>query len=150
MSIVIKSGVVEGEEAIQNTKNQLVANAISEGIIEVSKIDQGAFSKTIARKDGPLRTAFEFGVRQALAQHIQHTGRTVITWEEIKGFVEAGLDYAQYHFRSRGFYVNPTTPNTFPMRVSRFKPLAVAAVKKHIALNLRNLGLESRTTFSVN
>lgn len=150
MSIVIKSGVVEGEEAIENTKNQLVANAISEGIIEVSKIDEGAFSKTIARKDGPLRTAFEFGVRQALAQHITHTGRTVITWSEIKGFVEAGLSYAQYHFKSRGFYVNPTTAGTFPMRSSRFKPLAVAAVRKHINLNLRNLGFETRTTFSVN
>ena len=149
MSIVIKSGVVEGAENIDMTVDQAVANGISEGLIEVSRFDMGAFSKTIAKKDGPLRNAFEFGVRQAVAQHIRHTGRTVITWAEIKGFVEAGLSYAQYHFKSRGFYVNPTTPGTFPMRVSRFKAFAVPAVRKHIAQNLRNLGLESKSTFSV-
>lgn len=157
MSIVIKSGIVEGAEANRFALNTAVANGIAMGLAEVSVPDSGQFSKTIAREFGQLRQAFALAIRIALADKIVHKGKTIVTWEEIKAATfaaiptgkNAGKDYSQYHYRSRGFYVNPTTPNTFPMRVSRFKPLALAAVRKHILEQIRLVGQQSTSEFSV-
>ena len=154
MSIVIKSGQVEGADANIHALNTAVANGIAIGLSEVAVPDSGSFSKTIARKEGQLRQAFALAIRIALAKHLTHKGKTIITWEEIKAATNAidpksGQEYSQYHYRSRGFYVKPTTPGTFPMRVGRFKPLAVAAVKKAIMAQIRLVGQKGDATFSV-
>lgn len=133
-------------------RNKAILDGIIAGLKEISEKDTGRFSKTIARLTGDMRTAFEQGINQILTTK-SHDGRTVITWEEIMRVVIL-LDthrtkYFTFHFRSRGFYKMPSEPGTFPMRFSRFKPMATIAINKHILINLRKIRAENITEFSI-
>lgn len=115
---------------------EAIDSGIKDGLREVSKKDDGLFSLTVARLTGQLREDFEKGVDNILATKNFVIGTSTIKWSEIKAAVEAINDYAQYHFKSRGFYKEPSTENTFPMRFPRFKSVAVPAIIKHIRKNL--------------
>ncbi len=137
---------------VKALRNKAILDGIISGLIEISEKDKGRFSRTIARLTGDMRIAFEQGIKQILATK-RHDGKTVITWSEIM-VVVISLDthrnkYFQFHFRARGFYKNPTIKNTFPMRFSRFKPMAILAMNKHILTNLRKIRAENITEFTI-
>ncbi len=142
MSIVITSGVVKGAEEIESLVNTAIDIAFFDALTEIVTLDIGLFSKTVARKSGEMRRAVAKGMRQVLRALPFHSGRTVISWESFKEAVIAFVKYAKYHFRGRGFYVKPTTPFTFPMRLSRMKPIAKAAFIRHRSIQLKLFGIQ--------
>ena len=142
MSIVITSGVVKGAEEIESLVNTAIDTAFFDALTEIVTFDIGLFSITVARKSGKMRKAVAQGMRAVLRSLPFHKGKTVISWEAFKEAVIKFRDYAQYHFKGRGFYVNPTIPSTFPMRLSRMKPLAEAAFIRHRSIQLKLFGIE--------
>ena len=142
MSIEITSGTVKGAEEIENLVNTAIDAAIFDALVEIVSNDIGLFSKTVAKKSGRMRLGVAQGMRTVLRELPHHRGRTLISWERFKAAVIAFVEYAKYHFKGRGFYVNPTTPSTFPMRLSRLKPIAEAAFIKHRSIQLRNFGID--------
>lgn len=149
MSIVITSETVIEGDRIQALKNEAIRRGIVTGLIQISTKDTGLFSVTIARKSGKLRRAFETAVRRIVNIIGSHTGKTVISWSELRQATEAALDYAKYHFDTRGFYVSPFTSGTFPMRLSRFKPMAQIAMRRSILFELKRFGISHRVRFKV-
>ncbi len=149
MSIVITSKTIREGDRIQALKNEAIRRGIVIGLIKISTSDSGLFNVTIARKTGKMRRAFEQAVRNIINIKGTHTGKTIISWSEIRQAVISIVDYAKYHFGSRGFYVNPTTLDTFPMRLSRFRPLARVAMRRAILFELKKFGIQDRVTFTV-
>ena len=142
MSIIITSGVVKGAEEIERLVNTAVDTAFFDALTEIVTFDIGLFSKTVAKKSGAMRRAVAAGMRQVLRALPFHSGRTTLSWEAFKQAVISFIKYAKFHFRGRGFYVAPTTPSTFPMRLSRMKPIAEAAFIRHRSTQLKLFGIE--------
>ena len=142
MSIIVTSGTVKGAEEIERLVHTAVDAAFFDALIEIVTFDIGLFSKTVAKKSGDMRRAVAAGMRQVLRKLPFHRGRTVLSWEAFKEAVISFRDYAEFHFKGRGFYVNPTTPNTFHMRLSRLKPMAEAAFIRHRSIQLKLFGIE--------
>ncbi len=142
MSIVVTSGVVKGEEEISRLVDTAVDTAFFDALTEIVTFDIGLFSRTVAKKSGAMRRAVAAGMREVLRALPFHRGKTIFSWETFKKAVISFVKYAKYHFRGRGFYVAPTTPSTFPMRLSRLKPLAEAAFIRHRSIQLRLFGIE--------
>ena len=156
MSLVITSQTVREGDRIQALKNEAVRRGIVTGLIKIVTKDSGLFSITIARRTGKLRQAFETAVRNIVNIKGSHTGKTVILWNEIKQATAAALsklvkgeEYSKHHFDTRGFYVNPFTSGTFPMRLSRFKPMAQASMRQSINFELKRFGIDERVRFTV-
>lgn len=155
MSLVITSGTVEGGDNIVRLKNIAVGEAIIDALTEMV-MEMGAFGKTIARKTGDMRSIVRAGIRALIAgrgRKIHSAGKTVITWDEIMAAIlgqdDTKQQYVQYHFSSRGFYVKPTTRGTFPMRASRFFPIARKSINRKIPFKLKQFGISSKVEFSV-
>ncbi len=153
LSIVIKSGSIRQDDNIKAERDRAVLRGLKRGIL----LTLDFFIPTIAKKTGRMRIAFEDAVDKILARFSAAKSSWSISWDDIKSLTASflaissptGKDYSQYHFRSRGFYFQPTTPGTFPMRLSRFKPIAIRNVQNEIAKGLRISGLENQVVFSV-
>ena len=145
MSIVVTSGSVIGKDPIQDTIDRAVARGMAQGLTD-AWID---FSPTVAMKTGKMRDAVFKAMRQIAAQTLRSNPIVEVTWDSIKERTISFLAYSEYHFKARGFYVNPTTPGTFPMRASRFNAIARPIIRKEISKWLKKSGLEERATFSV-
>ncbi len=123
---------------IKGETNRLRSVAIVEGItdalLELVSVDIGMFSKTVARKTGKLRKAVFNAVKEVVGRITQHRGKTVINWQDIiSGILSRDKEaYFIYHITTRGFYVNPTVKGTFPIRFSRFKPMARNNIRRTI------------------
>lgn len=145
MSIVIKSGFIAGPAFIRETRNA----AIKRGFIHGLFLAWVKFQPTVAKKTGRMRRSFGRAIQVLVNDAaVSNSGRISITWEEIKEIVIALTPYSRYHFRARGFYANPTTPNTRPMRFRAFKFHAVRIITRKIKSNLTLVGLEA-SPFSV-
>ena len=146
MSIVITSGVVKGAEEIESLVNTAIDTAFFDALTEICTFDIGLFNITVARRRDPIggrmRKAVAQGMRKVLRGLPFHGGKTFFSWDTFKAAVISFVKYAKYHFRGRGFYVNPSTPSTFPMRLSRMKPIAEAAFIKHRSIQLKLFGIE--------
>ena len=170
MSIVITSQLVRRDrvKSLQRRKDPLahlkriktetgrlrskaITEGITEALLELVSVDLGMFSRTVARKTGKLRRAVYSSVREVVGRITQHRGKTVINWKEIiSGILSRDTqEYFIYHIRGRGFYMNPTEKGTFPIRFSRFKPMARSALKRTIDKKLKKFGIEDRVTFTV-
>ena len=145
MSIVITSGVIEGKQEVVDSVNRAVLRGIERGLLLT--IDE--FEPTIAKRTGLLRETFESALRQQINKLGRTGDRRVILWSSIRAAAETMLIYALYHFASKGFYVNPTTPGTYPMRLSRFKPIALRNIRTEIIRAIRNTGLEQIARYGI-
>ena len=147
MSIVVTSGSIRQADPIQDTIDRAVARGMAQGLTD-AWID---FSPTVAMKTGAMRDATLRAVRRIAGRVIADGGAQVkkVTWDQIRNTSAQFLFYTEYHFRARGFYKNATTPGTFPMRLSRFKPIALSNITKSVNAWLRGSGLDSRATFRV-
>ena len=151
MSIVITSRTIEPKARIQSLKNIAVREGIVLGMTDIVLFDLGVFSRTVARKSGKLRRAVQAAVFEVVNSKGFHTGKTVITWEEIISRILAKdkENYFKYHIRGRGFYVNPTVEGTFPLRYSRFASMAKPSIRKRVFERLKVFGIQDRVVFSV-
>ncbi len=145
MSIVIKSGNISGAPFIREERNIAIKRGFQDGLF----LAWVKFEPTVAKKTGRMRRSFARAL-SVLAQGatVSSSGEISITWEEIKEIVIALTHYSKYHFKARGFYANPTTANTRPMRFRAFKFHAVRLITRKIQAHLTLLGLEA-SPFSV-
>ena len=140
---------------IKGETNRLRSVAIVEGItealLELVSVDLGLFSKTVARKTGKLRKAVFKAVKEVVGRITQHRGKTVINWQDIvAGILSRDTqEYFIYHIRGRGFYKNPSVKGTFPIRFSRFKPMARNKLRRTIDKKLIKFGIQDRVSFTV-
>ncbi len=106
--------------------------------------------RPVSRKgDIHMREGFEDAVTDIINEFTPIGNTRVISWKQIETLTTNIVNYAQYHFRARGFYVKPSTPGTFPMRASRFLPLARKNIKTQIIKALSITGLEQRAESEV-
>ncbi len=158
MSIEITSGTVEGVDDIRESLSRAVLRGVKKGML--SALD--TFLDTIAfmsdsqriqagRKDKGIhmREAFEDVVNNIVGAFTKSSNTKIITWEQIKTMTVSLVDYAEHHFKARGFYVSPSKPGTFPMRASRFLFIARKEIKKQIVISLRNAGLEQQAEVDI-
>ena len=145
MSIVITSGIVKGAENVKSRINRAVLRGIKKGIL----LTLDVFLPTVALKTGLMREAFEDAVDDLLQGFTKVSSQRTLSWKTIKRLTILAVDYAEYHFRARGFYVAPTTAGTKPMRFSSFKALAVPLVNLEVFNSLRSSGLDTRAKFRV-
>ena len=140
---------------IKGETNRLRSIAIVEGItealLELVSVDLGLFSKTVARKTGKLRRAVFKAVKEVVGRITQHRGKTVINWQDIiAGILSRDKqEYFIYHIRGRGFYQNPSVKGAFPIRFSRFKPMARRKLRRTIDAKLIKFGIQDRVSFTV-
>ncbi len=132
-------------------RNLAMISGITEALLEIVSVDLGIFSRTVARKTGKLRRAVWISVKKIVGKISHHGGKTVINWKEIiSGILSRDTqEYFIYHIRGRGFYMNPTEKGTFPIRFSRFKPMARSALRRTIDKKLKKFGIQDRVTFTV-
>ncbi|KKL94720.1 hypothetical protein LCGC14_1861850 [marine sediment metagenome] len=158
MSIVITSGAVRGHKEVTDRVNRSVLKGIKRGIQDT--LDEFlpiiAFMPDSKRaltgrtaKGLHMREAFEDAVNDIIDSFSRLSSKRILRWSQIKVLTIAAVDYAQYHFRARGFYVNPSTAGTKPMRFSSFKIRAVRNVRLQIFRALNTAGLETRAKFTV-
>ena len=145
MSIVVTSGSTRQADVVLDT----IRSAVNQGVAAGLNKSYAIFSNTIAMKTGKMRDAVFKAMRQIAAQTLRSNPIVEVTWDSIKERTISFLAYSEYHFKARGFYVNPTTPGTFPMRASRFNAIARPIIRKEISKWLKKSGLEERATFSV-
>ena len=155
MSLVITSETIKPKDRIQSLKNIAMREAIVEALIEIVK-ESGVFGRTIARKTGDMRRYVRNAMRNLLnvkGFNMHSTGITIFTWEEITAAMkfadESKQKYLKYHIKGRGFYVKPTTLGTFPMRSSRFMPMARNSIRRKVPFKLKKYGIQNRVRFSV-
>lgn len=153
MSVEVTSGDVSGVDDIRESANRSIIRGVKKGMLSALDefLDTIAFMSDSQRiqagrtdKGIHMREAFEDVVNDILStfSKTDNTNRTIITWDQIKTMTTSLVDYAEFHFKARGFYVEPSKPGTFPMRASRFLPLVRREIIKEIKKSLRNAGLE--------
>ena len=99
--------------------------------------------------DKHMRDAFEEAIDTILARFSPTSKQRTISWNTIKRLTILSVDYARYHFRARGFYVNPSTSGTKPMRFRSFKIRAIRNVNTEILRSLKLGGLQTKGSFTV-
>ena len=137
MSIVIKCGNVEGR-FVRRVRDDAIKQGFKDGLFLAFL----KFQPSIAKRTGDMRRAFGKAIIRLMEKAtVSFSGQISVTWEEIKDITISIVGYAEYHFRARGFYKNPTTANTRPMRFRSFKFHAVRLINRKIQTNLNLVGL---------
>ncbi len=143
-TIVISCGQIEGR-FVRQVRDAAIKQGFRDGLFLAFL----KFQPSIAKRTGAMRKAFGRAIIQIMERaHVSHSGQISVSWAEIKAIVIQYTFYAEYHFRARGFYKNPTTANTRPMRFRAFKYHAVRLITRKIQTNFALVGLEA-TNFSV-
>lgn len=145
MSIMIKSGHITGPRFIREARDLAIKHGFQDGLFLAFL----KFLPSIAKRTGDMRKAFRRAIVQLMEKAtVSASGEVSVTWEEIKAITISIVGYAEYHFRARGFYKNPFTANTRPMRFRSFKSYAVRIINRKIQTNLNLVGLEVKFTVS--